>query len=141
MKEITIKELTEILKEKNVKPSLQRLKILEFLFRTNNHPTVDEIYSALIKDIPTLSKTTVYNTLNLFIESELVKLVNIENTESRYDAIPEEHGHFKCRKCGKIYDFHFDMNMIDSQIPPGFIVSEKDVFFKGICRECLNNNI
>jgi len=135
---MTIKDLTEILKEKNVKPSLQRLKILEFLLQAHNHPTVDEIYSSLTKDIPTLSKTTVYNTLNIFIEAGLLKVVNIENTESRYDAIPEEHGHFKCRECGKIYDFHFDMNLIDSQVPSGFIVSEKDVFFKGVCKECLN---
>ena len=137
MKNNNIKDLTEMLKEKNVKPSLQRLKILEYLLSTEEHPTVDEIYSALNKEIPTLSKTTVYNTLNIFTDANIVKAVNIESTESRFDAIPEEHGHFKCRECEKIYDFHVDMDILVENLPPGFQVSEKDVYFKGVCRDCL----
>lgn len=140
MKDISITTLTEMLKERNVKPSLQRLKILEYLLKSEDHPTVDEIYNALVDEIPTLSKTTVYNTLNVLIEAKLLKVVNIETSEARYDAIPEEHGHFKCNQCGKIYDFHVDMDLINDQVPLGFKVSDKDIFFKGICRECLNNN-
>lgn len=136
MNNIDIRELTFLLKEKGVKPSLQRLKILEYLFNNENHPTVDQIYSDLNVEIPTLSKTTVYNTLNVLIDAELVKLVNIESSESRYEAISEEHGHFKCKDCGKIYDLEFDMELIDKQVPEGFKVSEKDIYFKGICKDC-----
>ncbi len=49
-----------------IKPSYQRIKIYEYIFNNNIHPTVDNIYKKLLKEIPTLSKTTVYNTLKLF---------------------------------------------------------------------------
>ncbi len=140
MKNIKIRELTSLLKEKGVKPSLQRLKILEYLFNNENHPTVDQIYNDLNVEIPTLSKTTVYNTLNVLIDAGLVKVVNIESSESRYEGISAEHGHFKCKECGKIYDLEFDMELIDKQVPPGFKVSEKDIYFKGICKDCFKVN-
>lgn len=136
MKNKNIKELTVLLKERGVKPSLQRLKILEYLLKDENHPTVDNIYNALGNEIPTLSKTTVYNTLNVLIKAKLVKVVNIESSEARYDAVPKEHGHFKCRECEEIYDLDFDMEILDKQIPPGFKVTEKDIYFKGICKDC-----
>lgn len=140
MKKQNIKELTSLLKEKNVKPSLQRLKILEYLINSEDHPTVDIIFQDLNTEIPTLSKTTVYNSLNILVDAGLVKVVNIESSEARYEAAFEDHGHFKCKKCGKIYDFEIDMKKIDLQIPEGFEVSEKDIYFKGICKECFKKS-
>ena len=52
----------------NIKPSVQRIAIMDYLLAHKTHPSIDEIYLALCKDIPTLSKTTVYNTLKLFVE-------------------------------------------------------------------------
>ncbi|HPK44931.1 MAG TPA: transcriptional repressor, partial [Spirochaetota bacterium] len=59
------------LESKGISPSYQRLKILEYLDQNRSHPTVDEIYSALLPLIPTLSKTTVYNTVSLFVQQGL----------------------------------------------------------------------
>ena len=59
------------LKKSGVKPSLQRIAILDYLLSHATHPAVDEIYETLVKDIPTLSRTTVYNTLHLFAENGL----------------------------------------------------------------------
>ena len=50
-----------------VKPSVQRLAVMEYLLTHRTHPTVDEIYRALVSKIPTLSQATVYNTLKLFV--------------------------------------------------------------------------
>lgn len=49
-----------------VKPSLQRIAIVEYLMENRIHPTADDIYHALCIQVPTLSKTTVYNTMRLF---------------------------------------------------------------------------
>ncbi|MBR4922900.1 MAG: transcriptional repressor, partial [Bacteroidaceae bacterium] len=46
-----------------IKPSVQRIAIMDYLMTHRTHPAIDEIYLALCEDIPTLSKTTVYNTL------------------------------------------------------------------------------
>lgn len=68
-----MEKIKTLLEEKGIKPTFQRLKILEYLSNNlNNHPTVEMVYEKLLNDIPTLSLTTVYNTLNNFLEKRLV---------------------------------------------------------------------
>ena len=62
---LSLDELREHLKKEGIQPSYHRLKILEYLQAYRTHPTVDIIYKNLSKEIKTLSKTTVYNTLKL----------------------------------------------------------------------------
>ncbi len=132
-----IEDLTEHLVKNNIKPSFQRIKILEYLVKNNTHPTVDEIYKEVVLEIPTLSKTTVYNTLNLFIEANILKGLYIEGNEVRYDAILSDHGHFKCNRCEKIYDFEINIDQFYTNTLNGFEIREKGVYFKGICPKCI----
>ncbi len=127
------------LKIRNINPSHQRLKIMEYLAQNQSHPTVDQIYTALQKDISTLSKTTVYNTLRILAEAGLVRTLTIEDNEVRYDILTENHGHFKCEACGTIYDFPIDMNALISENLSHFRIYDKNVYFKGICPKCLAN--
>lgn len=60
--------VVERLQGHNIKPSVQRIAIMKYLMEHRTHPTVDEIYTALSPTIPTLSKTTVYNTLKILSE-------------------------------------------------------------------------
>ncbi len=94
----------DYLREHDIKPSTIRIKVLEFLLNNKIHPTVDDIYKSLLEDIPTLSKTSVYNTLDLFSEKGIVNIVALYEKELRYDIEKNSHGHFKCEKCGKVYD-------------------------------------
>ena len=64
-------DIGNYLKDHDIKPSYQRMKIFQYLLDNHVHPTVDTIYKALCPEIPTLSKTTVYNTLNLFVEKKV----------------------------------------------------------------------
>ena len=79
-----------------IRPSVQRTAVMEYLMNHKTHPTVDEIYLALSPGIPTLSKTTVYNTLNLFIEKGAVQMLTIDEKNARYDADTSKHAHFYC---------------------------------------------
>lgn len=124
------------LKKHEIKPSFQRMKVFEYLIKHRNHPTVDNIYQELVKDIPTLSKTTVYNTLNLFLEKKIVQLIVIEEHETRYDADISTHAHFKCEKCGLVYDIYLDESDIDIKGLEKFEVKEKHIYFKGRCEKC-----
>lgn len=137
----TFDDLSKELKNKNIRLSHQRLKVLEYVANHRCHPTVEQIYTDLHKEIPTLSKTTVYNTLSTLIEAGLVKLITIEDNETRYDIVSENHGHFKCESCGTIYDFKIDIDLFDSKDLNGFRINNKDVYFKGICQKCINKNI
>jgi Fur family peroxide stress response transcriptional regulator len=128
----------EQLKNHRIKPSCPRVKILEYLLKHRNHPTIDEIYNSVIQDIPTLSKATVYNTIHLFLDNHLVQQVNIEGTEARYDIDHREHGHFKCEECGQIYDFYFDREAIKVDSLHGFVVNKREIYYRGICATCLS---
>ena len=133
---LKIDNVIEYLNKNKIKPSYQRLRIFEYLNNNRDHPTVDKIYKELIYDIPTLSKTTVYNTLKLFVNKGLVRMVTIEDNEVRYDADISLHGHFKCEKCGQIYDFEIDPSSINSLEIKSFQIKETHMYIKGICDKC-----
>lgn len=136
----SLEDLEKTLKGKNIHLSYQRLKVLEHLIHSGEHPTVDQIFKELQKGIPTLSKTTVYNTLKLLTDVGLARAVIIEDHESRYDIEVFDHGHFKCDSCGRISNFTIDPKLLVSQDLEGYSIQDKNVFFKGICPQCLSNS-
>ena len=136
---ILFKDLSAELKNRKVRPSYQRFKVLEYLNKNQCHPTVDQIFKDLQSEIPTLSKSTIYNSLNLFLKSGLIRVINIEDNETRYDIITKNHGHFKCESCGKIFNFSIDLNFFKTEELSGFKIIDKNVYFKGICPKCLSN--
>lgn len=132
-------ELKEELRLRNIYLSHQRLKVLDYLTLNQCHPTVDQIFTDLQREIPTLSKTTVYNTLRILVEAGFVRVITIEDNETRYDIEIENHGHFKCESCGTIYNFEIDINSLASRDLTDFKINDKNVYFKGICPRCLSN--
>ena len=135
----TMEQITTELNKRGIKPSHQRIKVLEYLMGHFVHPTVDTIYHEVHKEVPTLSKTTVYNTLNHFVDAGLVRIINIEDNETRYDINVHDHGHFKCVACGAIYDFPVDMERLGETGLAGFAVQDRNVYFKGTCPACLGH--
>lgn len=136
---MAVKNIDVYLRENGVKPSYQRKRIYEYLLNMHNHPSINDIYDALIGEIPTLSKATVYNTMNLFIEHKLIEMLPIEAKEARYDIYnPMEHGHFKCDDCGNIFDVNIKVPVSElSEDLEGFLVTNEIFNFRGVCRECL----
>lgn len=126
----------DILIENNIKLSIQRVEILNYLLLAKNHPSVDIIYLSLSNKIPTLSKTTIYNTLKLFVKKGIVNEIAIEGKEVRYDALPQPHGHFKCLNCNKICDFDFDIKGINIKILENIKIDTVQFYIKGLCEKC-----
>ena len=135
----TLEELSNELKKNNIRLTHQRLKVLEYLSNSTKHPTVEQIYKELKQEVPSLSKTTIYNTLNYLAELNLVKVLAIDDNEAHFDAVTETHGHFKCDSCGEIYDFDIQMDSCSTENLDNFKINEKVVYFKGTCLGCLSN--
>ena len=131
-----VTDVSTYLKEKGIKPSYQRMKIFDYLLKNRTHPTVDTIYKALAPEIPTLSKTTVYNTLNLFIEHNIVNIIVIEENETRYDVDTTIHAHFKCDSCETIYDLDLNPESLGISKLGDFQIAEQHIYFKGTCKSC-----
>ena len=134
-------DLKRELHKRGIRPSYQRVRILEILHRKDTHPTVEEIYQILSPEIPTLVKATVYNTLHSFVQAGLVRVVNIDDNELRYDLVIADHGHFKCKSCGTIYNFEINIDGIPFHGLQDFEIAEKNVYFMGYCPQCLNQTI
>lgn len=133
----SLEDAREYLVEHDIRASFYRLKIFEYLINERTHPTADEVFTVLKKEIPALSRATVYNTLKLFLEKKIVQLVNIEKNQARYDATLSWHGHFKCLRCGKVFDVHIE-NLKLSGLD-GFEIYEKHLDLKGLCPSCLKS--
>lgn len=134
--QLTKQEIADKLSAKKIRPSLQRIAIYDFLLKNPEHPTADIIFTALSPSIPTLSKTTVYNTLKQFAECGLVNTITIEDGELRFDGDTSRHLHFKCTKCGKIFDIFQDIELPEEFLPRGFQLEKCQTNLWGICRDC-----
>ena len=132
-------QISKFLQMNSIKPSHHRIRVFQYLVERRNHPTVDRIHRDLIDEIPTLSKTTIYNTLDLFVKRGIASLITIEENESRYDADTSLHGHLKCSECGHIYDIGLQLSSLDFAALDKFMVQESHIYFKGICPKCLSS--
>lgn len=121
----------------NIKPSAQRIAIMKYLLEHPTHPSVDKIYTNLLPDMPTLSRTTVYNTLKVLEENNALVALNIDNKTMRYDGNVMPHAHFMCRECGKIFDTPIPPELLkDIAGLQGFEVDAVKLYYKGICKDC-----
>jgi len=135
----SIETAKEYLVTRGINPSFQRLKIYEYLAKTAAHPTVDMIFTELAKEIPTLSKTTIYNTLNLFQNNGIVSGLTIDANELRYDLDTRVHAHFKCFECGSIIDIPVEPSYTDMVMAEEHEIKERHIYLKGTCKNCLKS--
>ena len=128
-------QIIDILISHDIRPSVQRIAVLDYMYKTLNHPTVDEIYLGLHKNIPTLSKTTVYNVLKSFVEAGVIFALNIDDKNIRYDVVTHDHSHFKCEKCQKVFDLpHLEDNPKEIN---GYIIKRAHTYYWGLCPSCM----
>ncbi len=124
------------LKAVGVKPSITRIMIYDYIFSTKDHPNVDEIFITLKETLPTLSKTTVYNTVHLLKTHRLIKAYAMPNHEMRYDANLDVHAHFLCASCGQITDVLIDVCDIVQTVISENCIDETVITFHGTCSKC-----
>jgi len=131
-------EAYERLVSKGIRPSLQRLAIMDYLIKHPIHPTIEDVYNGLCGQIPTLSKTTVYNTLRMLSENQAAQMITIDEHRVCYDGNIKSHVHFYCKKCGKVIDLFEEPapQLSEPKTVDGNIVCEEQLYYKGICKEC-----
>ena len=139
---MTEQEAYNRLQETGIRPSKQRLAIMDWLINHPIHPTVEDVYQGLYKQIPTLSRTTVYNTLRMLSEKGAAQMITIDEHRVCYDGNTTPHVHFYCKKCGKVFDL-FDEKAPTLKKPrviDGNIVDEQQLYYKGVCAECASKD-
>lgn len=124
----------EMLNSRGVRPTPQRVVITEFLLNTHCHPTAEQVLDAVANALPVrLSKATVYNTLNMLVESGVIQEVYTEPGGcARYDANISRHHHFVDTRSGRIYDIPFEaIPTLEKSLEGKFKINNYTVTFFG----------
>ena len=128
---------TEQLIEHNIRPSVQRVAIMQYLLDHRTHPTADDIYTELVKTMPTLSRTTVYNTLQLLVTNQAVLGLTIDQHNMHFDGHTHPHAHFLCRSCGKIFDVEVNSHLREHLFTSDkFAIEKVELNYMGLCPDC-----
>jgi Fe2+ or Zn2+ uptake regulation protein len=132
-----VEKYIKILKENSLKVTPQRLEIMKYLDENRTHPNADKIYSDLKSKNPSLSKTTVYNALDILNKANVLQTLTISESERRYDFKSGHHHHFLCRKCNRILDIDVECPFLNEMLSGSHKVEQVHGYFKGICKDCL----
>jgi len=103
----------------------------------NGHLSADEVFGRARRELPELSRATVYNTLAAFVEAGLLQAVESRGA-TLYDPNPDQgHHHFRCRVCDRLYGVHVD-GMEDLRVSgdEAFLVEKKIILLGGVCPDC-----
>ena len=117
----------------------QRRLIFAILAEDVDHPTAEEVYQRAVLEMPDVSRSTVYNTLNALVElDELATVEDISDAGTRYDTETENHHHLYCLRCGKLLDLHreFEGLALPQEETQGYQIVGHQVTFRGYCPEC-----
>lgn len=124
-----------------IKLTPQRLAILNFLDGNRTHPSAEDIYRAVIKQFPTMSFATVYNTLEALKNKGSVQELKIDPEKRRYDPDLSTHHHIICTKCKNILDIHKDFKIdLSDELTQGYELLGNSIEFYGLCQKCRKHN-
>lgn len=136
-------DIVKILKDKGYKVTPQRIAVYEVLRNTKEHPTVEAIYNKLQPMYPTMSLATVYKSLEMFKELDLVQELNVGEDKFRYDANVKPHPHVTCVSCGRVDDVDDEMLFnLSEQVAgkTGYKITGQKLYFYGYCPTCKKNH-
>ena len=146
---VSQEEFKELLKKKGLKVTNQRLLVLEVLAdNRDRHMTAEDIYELVKEDYPEIGLATIYRTVQLLLEMQLVDRINLDDGCVRYEIGQDTHGdmggkhhhhHLICKSCGKVLPFKDDLlDELERRIEEetGFHVMNHELKFYGQCREC-----
>jgi Fe2+/Zn2+ uptake regulation proteins len=121
--------------------TIQKQLIRDAVLNLDSHPTADEILEEVRKKYPSVSRATIYNVLKSLSEDGKIKRIRIPDGPDRVDRRTDDHCHFRCIKCGRLFDVETGISEI---IPRQDIICNEEqfeiegceLFFYGTCRDC-----
>ena len=127
----------ELLKEKGLKITPQRIAIVELL-NYHGHLSIAKLYEFIKQKFPSISLATIYKNLNAMVENGFVNEVKIIGQDSRYELAKASHSHVVCRECGHMEDIMLDDKDIKVKAAglSGFDIDETSLIFYGLCPKC-----
>lgn len=141
---INMADLREKFREKQYKLTPQRQTILQaFLENQEQHLSAEDVYSIVRAKSPDIGLATVYRTLELLSDLEVLQKMDFGDGRSRYEIneanTPHHHHHLICMSCGKVKEFEDDLlETLETAIArkSNFLIMDHQLKFYGYCQEC-----
>ena len=132
---------TSFLAGKDLKLTRQREAVMEEIFGSSGHFEAEEIVQRLKNNRTRVSRATVYRTLELLLECQLVERLDLGGGGSYYEHVQlgEHHDHFICTRCSNVIEFHNDkLETILAEICRNFEIAETHHSLRifGLCSKC-----
>ena len=125
-------DVIQVLRRHGIQATPQRIAVAEYVLTAKAHPSADEVWEQVRRRCPTLSRATVYNTLNLFVDKGLVKTQVLKEGTVVFDPRVDAHHHFIDVHTGKIYDVPWQaLKVSGAKALRGFDVREYQVIMRG----------
>jgi Fe2+ or Zn2+ uptake regulation protein len=125
-------KIRQILAEHGIRPSAHRLAVAEFVLAARDHPSADRVWKKVAATFPAISRATVYNTLNLFVEKGLLKALNIAEDSVVFDPKLETHHHFIDEITGTIHDIPWEkVQVCNLESLRGYVIDDYQVVMRG----------
>jgi Fur family peroxide stress response transcriptional regulator len=129
----------EVCRNSGVKLTHQRMEIFREVAQSGDHPDAEKVYQGVRERMPTVSLDTVYRTLWLLVDLDLITTLGPPRGRTRFDANLSCHHHFICVRCGRTRDFYseeFDELRIPESVKALGNVEMTRVEVKGVCLKC-----
>ena len=133
--------IIETLRKKGYKATPQRIAICRFALQSRDHPTAQRIYDEVKKVHPTVSLATVYKTLQILAQHNLVQELDLPESQARFDSYVEPHVNLVCVRCGNIQDFDDDaaQELVERVAAKAeFTRTGQRLDVYGMCKTCRN---
>ncbi len=128
-----------ILKDKGIKVTKARIRILTILQNSKESISADKIFDICRRDDTNINLSTVYRTLDVFLENNIIDKFVLEDSVSIYKIHKANHKHLlECDICHKEVELNCPMIQIEEIInrQTGFTLTEHNLQMKGVCDEC-----
>jgi len=140
MKPAEIKRrIIEGMKKHGLKLTRQRLTVVDIIAGDKSHPSAASIFARARKKVSSISLSTVYNILDVMKRAGLVKELEFDDRDSRYEGDISNHLNLVCTACGRIMDFTAPSLPVPSESvekSTGFRVDSTRMEYYGYCRAC-----
>ena len=135
----TMDSFERVCKARGLRITHQRTEIFRSLLKQNDHPTTENVYKQVRKQLKTISLDTVYRTIAIFEKHGLIKRVHHIDNTTRFDTNISSHHHLVCTECHRIEDFYW--TDFDRMKPPKSVshwgqIDTKHVVISGLCSHC-----
>lgn len=125
-------DVFHLLEAHGIQPTAQRVAVAEYVLLTTGHPSADRVWADVQENFPSISRATVYNTLNLFVSKGLLRELHLAPDSVLFDANTDRHHHLIDEDTGNIYDIPWNQVKVSSEKPlPEFEVNDYQVVMRG----------